>query len=100
MAGSNEKKKFDKKAYRTKRYDNKAKLADWKEKRKVAMQHKYKKMLKKEGKTGQNVIYIYKQFETTQPSSGAAAPSAGTSVADLGTDPDANPDPGRIHTSD
>jgi hypothetical protein len=98
MAGSNEKKKFDKKAYRTKKYDNKAKLADWKEKRKVAMQHKYKKMLKKEGKTGQNVMDIYKQFETTQPSSGPAAPSAGTSVADpsnLGTDPDP-----RIKTSD
>jgi len=74
MGGPNEKKKFDKKAYRTKKYDNKAKLEDWKEKRKVSMQHKYKKMLKKEGKAAHNVMEIYKQFESTNPA-GSETPS-------------------------
>ena len=64
MEGPKEKKKFDKKAYRAKKYDNKAKLQEWKEKRKVAMEHKYKKLLRKQGKAGPSVLDIYKEFET------------------------------------
>ena len=66
MEGRKEVKKFDKKAYRTKKYDNKAKLEEWKQKRKVSMQHKYKKLLKKEP-TGHRALDIYKQFENTEP---------------------------------
>ena len=68
MEGQKVGKKFDKKAYRTKKYDNKAKLEEWKQKRKVSMQHKYKKLLKKEP-TGHRALDIYKQFENTEPSS-------------------------------
>lgn len=63
MDGEKCKKKFDKKAYRTKKYDNKAKLDDWKEKRRVAMQHKYKKLLKKEKNVGSSAAELYRQFE-------------------------------------
>jgi hypothetical protein len=70
MEGQKEKKKFDKKAYRTKKYDNKSKLEEWKQKRKVAMQHRYKKLLKKEQSTF-SAAEIYKQFESKKESGAA-----------------------------
>merc|ERR1711890_72514 len=44
-----EKKPFDKKAWREKKYSNKVRVDEWQNKRKVYMQRKYHKMLKKEG---------------------------------------------------
>ncbi len=49
---STEKKPFNKKSYRYRKYSNKAKVDEWKKKRENYMHHKYKKLLRKEAKAG------------------------------------------------
>ena len=65
-----DKRPFDKKAWREKKYSQKAKVDQWQAKRKLNMQRKYHKMLKKEG------------LNSTQNSAiGAGAVPKGTNVA-------------------
>eukprot|EP00088_Acartia_fossae_P043387 TRINITY_DN45720_c0_g1_i1.p1 TRINITY_DN45720_c0_g1~~TRINITY_DN45720_c0_g1_i1.p1 ORF type:complete len:162 (+),score=58.47 TRINITY_DN45720_c0_g1_i1:28-513(+) len=54
-----EKKPFDKKAYRKKKYDKSVKMDIWKSKRENYLKHKFQKMQKKEG----NVFDVKKIYE-------------------------------------
>ena len=64
-----EKKVFDKKAYRIKKYDKKVKVDEWKIKRQTFMTHKYKK-LQKRLSPGPDLAKIYNEGKTSagQPS--------------------------------
>ncbi|OWR49009.1 thyroid transcription factor 1-associated protein 26 [Danaus plexippus plexippus] len=59
-----EKKPFDKKAYRLKKYSKKYKLEQWEEQRKKRLMHDYQKMLKNEQVSG---TYKSKTFDEDEP---------------------------------
>ena len=74
-----EKKFFDKKAYRIKKYDKKVKVDEWKNKRQTFMTHKYKKLQKKLG-PGLDIEKIYNENKPLNSKPGHAtqtSPSQG-----------------------
>lgn len=59
----NEKKPFDKKQYRFKKYSKKYKLQQWEEKRKNSLLHEYHQSLKNDDEPKFDVQKIYEQYE-------------------------------------
>lgn len=60
-ASLNEKKPFNKKQWRLKKYSKKYKLDEWESKRKKFMEHRYKRELKKQPAVATNVQKIYEE---------------------------------------